>query len=98
MSEAATGLRCFGREISTERTDKRIIDVTGGLEIQGSMRAADELRKRSLKGCKQAGRHTKRPALNFSIKRISHFAATPLPSALPYLLTRSDGLLMSGRA
>jgi hypothetical protein len=43
------------------------MNAIGGLEIQESMRAADELRKRSLKECKQAGRHKKRPALNFSI-------------------------------
>jgi hypothetical protein len=53
------------------------MDVIGGLEIQESMRVTDELRKRSLKECKQAGRQKKRPALNFSIKRISHFSAAP---------------------
>jgi hypothetical protein len=39
------------------------MEVAGGLEIQGSMRAADELRKRSSRSYRQAGRHKKRPAL-----------------------------------
>jgi hypothetical protein len=90
MPEAATGRCCFGREVSTGPTEERIMYLRGGLEIQGSMQAAEELRKRSLKGCKQAGRHKKRPALNFSIKRISHFAATPLPSALPLQVLAGD--------
>src|SRR5215470_519103 len=74
MPEAATGRCCFGREVSTRPTEERIMNVRGGLEIQGSMRAADELRKRSLKRCEQAGRHKKRPALNFPTRPAAFYA------------------------
>jgi hypothetical protein len=72
------------RHVSTGRTGKSIMEVAGGLEIQGSMRAADELRKRSSRSYRQAGRHKKRPALPLAGSIIGFGKAGSLKSEALY--------------
>ena len=60
------------------------MEVAGGLEIEGSIRTADEFGKRSSRSYRQAGRHKKRPALPLAGSVIGFGRAGSLKSEAVY--------------